>query len=375
MKKSLLITILSIAVGALLLRIFIPWWVISLLMGIIAVLAIYSWTAANTPIPEPWAKKVLLIAAIFFAISLTMSFVSQKWPWVDKAFDDRQLYSSFAAADLIDPKYPDLLAQNVYQTERMKIRAEESQLNALLAVTQRKLADGIPLTATDEAVVKRAKERLTALDKELVNVNIARPKTETNNQNGPSPWPWRLVFFGLIMISVLLIPEKLIKVPGKGLIGLVGVIVLFVGAAFVVFPEIQPDFRPSRPAPSAKTSRAAPRRATELPPNAVFVKTMTPGEVVHLVRTSMDAPPPERWTTGPMGDAVKEPPWPINERSRGLRNTTNEIIKLFVVGQRVTISNGSRPTPPVSQAPMPIQQASSVSTGDECLLDQAFGPK
>lgn len=335
MKRNLLITILVIIVGTLLLRVFVPWWGISLLMGTVSVLAIYAWVTENTPIPEKWAKRILLIVATIFAISLILSFVSQKWPWLDEAFDERQFYSSLVATDLVDPKYPDLLARSVYQTERMKIRAEENQLNGLLAVTQRKLADGIPLTVTDEAVVKRAKERLVALDKELASVNLARQKTETSDSKPIGSWPWRMmVFGGLLLAAIIFIPSR-INLPGRRLIGWVGAMMFVAGLALIFFPEAQAKLTEKPPgnggrAVASATHRAA-AAATRLPANAVFAATLPEGKIVYVKRKRMDAPPPERWSKDSDGKITVVRAWPPGEETRSYRNDLPGTDNLYIV--------------------------------------------
>ena len=107
--------------------------------------------------------------------------------------------------------------------------------------------------------------------------------------------------------------------------------------------------------------------AARLPANAVFVKTLAPGEIAYLTRQNMDVSPPERWTKGPDG-ILKENNWPTNARHRGLRNTTNSPIQLFVVlshGQQIAAVSTIDPVLKVAQAP----------TASDCLLDRAFGPK
>ena len=361
--RNLLITILAIIVGTLLLRVFIPWWAISLLMGTIAVLAIYAWTTTNTSIPAPWTKKILLIVTVIFAISLTMSFVGQKWPWIDKAFDDRQFYSSLVVTDLVDPKCADALARSIYQTERMRIRVEEKQLQALLSVTQQKLTDGIPLTITDEAIVKQAKERLVALDKELTSVNLARQKNEDRQPIGS--WPWRLVAFGAILLAaVMFLPARFV-LPGRKLIGFIGAMVFIAGLALVFFPEAQAkltyDDKPTTTAPMAPSHAAPiaysePAAAPQLPANAKFVKTLAPGERIYLTRANMDAPPPERWAKFLDGQAAKFAPWPANARHRYAENTINENHDLYVVlppGQNYTTSS-TDPALGKQMAPAPM---------------------
>lgn len=151
-----------------------------------------------------------------------------------------------------------------------------------------------------------------------------------------SGWVMRLPLLGGILLALSFIP----KIPKfSGLLKLAGVILMAVTAILLIFPELQPSSTPDKgmgakngtnalraPLASSNNVVFAPR----LPDGARFVKTLAPGEVAMLTRKRMDIAPPERWTRSSNG-VVKEPPWPPQAQSRGIRNNTAANFDLFVV--------------------------------------------
>ncbi len=112
---------------------------------------------------------------------------------------------------------------------------------------------------------------------------------------------------------------------------------------------------------------SSPSSAT-LPHNAVLKKTLAPEEIAYLTRERMDLAPPERWTKDSVsGNVVPENAWPPNAKHRGIRNNTENPIRLYVVltpGQNISVS-----------AIDPALKVAQTSTASDCLLDRAFGPE
>jgi hypothetical protein len=130
-------------------------------------------------------------------------------------------------------------------------------------------------------------------------------------------WLWRMILFGAAMLAVLLIPEKYIKIPGKGLLGALGVILLLVGLTLVVFPEIlNLDLGPSSEAAKASkpvvetfkptgTARQTHREPEPAPASQLTSTgiTLQPGEVIIGTKDA-SAPPTELIVLFPDGEAV-----------------------------------------------------------------------
>ncbi len=160
-------------------------------------------------------------------------------------------------------------------------------------------------------------------------------------------WVMRLMLLGLIFWVFSFIP----KVPAKisGLLKTAGSLLIIAAVVLMVFPGLQAkltdsgSFDKGKQVVAQHAAKATAAVATQLPANAKFVRPVNPGEVAELTCTSLELPPPERWTRGPNG-VVREPDWPAGAKSRGLRNTTNDKIDLFVV-----LTGGQSLEPPAAE--------------------------
>ena len=175
-------------------------------------------------------------------------------------------------------------------------------------------------------------------------------------------WAKFLVFvlLGVILLAIAFIP----KLPGGKFVGMIGSLLLIFGllmaATLWTWPKLENSLKPSTAPHASKTT------VSQLPANAKHVKTLAPGEITILTCGTLELPPPQRWTRGPNG-VVREPDWPAGAKSRGLRNTTNDVIELFIVlppGQ--SLEKPQTATPPAKQL---------AQTTTDCLLDKAFGSK
>lgn len=180
--------------------------------------------------------------------------------------------------------------------------------------------------------------------------------------------------FGALLLIIALIP----KLPAKGLIGGAGALLLLFGIIAWAITFVWPDVSSSGSTKDTKTSatqkssvkrHSYQNQAYRLPPDAVFVKTIAPGEKVFLTRTRMDLAPPKFYAKFDDGTVQAFDVWPADAKHRFASNKTSRSYDFFVVvvpGQNYF--TGSRI---LDQRPAGLQPDSN----NGCLLDKTFGQK
>lgn len=183
---------LALLIGAIVLKIFLPWWFVTLIIGGVICVVIYKWVIIRTGVNPVWAKRFATAAFVVFLISLSMAFVEQKWPWVAKALDSRQLAASLGLADWLDPKRPVDLEMKLKTLQEALMKAEEQKyIKKIDRIINERVAKGQELTSEDQKIIKDAEEKLKELSKKAPEAkkpkSSAIEKQPQNSEAQPMP--------------------------------------------------------------------------------------------------------------------------------------------------------------------------------------------
>ena len=158
-------------------------------------------------------------------------------------------------------------------------------------------------------------------------------------------WPWRMALFGAVLLDAAIFIPKKVELPGRKLMGFIGSALLIAGMALIFFPEVQARIETGssqgkNPPAATHHRRDTANSRAQLPANAKLVAIIEPGEIVWQTLTSLDQPPPKRWTVNTRtGYVGREAPWPTGSVICGTRNPIDQDIELYVAGQDVKISS------------------------------------
>jgi len=186
MKLTPIKGIFALLVGAIILKIFFPWWFVTLIIGGTTCFALYKWVIAKTGVSPGWAKTLAGAAIFVFCISLLLTYIETKWPWIAKSFDSRQLVTSLGIADWLNPKYPVDLSMKLGKFKELMVKAEEQKYIKKIEAIEAKIAEGKDLSPEDEKVVKEAEEKLKELDKKMSEIHLSRPPSPEKKVSVPS---------------------------------------------------------------------------------------------------------------------------------------------------------------------------------------------
>lgn len=319
--RDIIIGLIAILLGVIVFKIFLPWWLIAVVMGLVTVFAVYGWVTKATGLEAVWAKRIFAIAIVIFLISLAISLIDQKWQWLGRAMESRQLYSSFMATDRVDPKYPETLAMTLYQTERMRIETEEQKYKKALEAIQEKLAAGKELSQNDKLWIEAAKKKLPELDKELANIRLSRPNGEMWFKSiTAKPMVPKLFWFGIIIGLLGIVMAKFTAKKKLGGLALtIGVLAIFAAITLAFFgSEIQAGIPPTgQKITQPKAAPAAKKLETIIPTNL----TLAFGEVIRVeLRDVSPRPAYVKWVLEDQYGTPFEPiAWPPGAIARGWR--------------------------------------------------------
>jgi len=266
-------------------------------LGLVALVWLWNWL--HTQFPEMrklinWGLALLLAFAFIGTVGLNLykSYVEPNTPMTRAAGNRAIVASDMETAMKVNPHMLKSRLEAVSHIQWIEDRVGDKHAKQLAEI-RRSFEDGV--ISQDEALVKSrliAEEARNFGDKTRENLSLLTTKPTSSSPVGS--WPWRLVFFGAIMLTILLIPEKFMKIPGKKLIGFVGVILLFAGLTFVIFPEIQPSNlalnQPTKTAkaPTVHKSSPAKEEITAFVPKPLIPTgvTLAPGESLRVTKDS-----------------------------------------------------------------------------------------
>ncbi len=274
--KNIIVGLIAILLGTIVLKIFFPWWLIAIVMGLVAAFAVYNWVTKATGLSPAWAKRIVTIAIVIFLISLTISLIDQKWPWLGATMESRQIYSSFQTTDRVDPKYPNTLAMSIYQTEKMRVENEELKYKKALEAIQEKLAAGKELSQNDKDWIEKAKEKLPKLDKELDKIRLSRANgiswsTELFKSIQANSEAVNTIWFGLaILLTGILLSKFTGSKKGGKMLAWLGGLLIIIAVGTLIYSQAPP------PPPSGQRTAAAAKmtRATPEPPREPYSITV-----------------------------------------------------------------------------------------------------
>jgi len=190
MKLTPIKGVFALLVGAIVLKIFFPWWFVTLIIGGATCFAVYKWVTIKTGVSPVWAKRFAGLAIVIFLISLFVTFFETKWPWVAKALDSRQLVISLGIADWLKSKEPLSLRMKMEKLREELMKAEEQKYIKKIEPIEAKIAAGQELTEADQKIIKEAEDKLRELQKKAAGdkplpqkdekQNVLQPKQEIN---------------------------------------------------------------------------------------------------------------------------------------------------------------------------------------------------
>ena len=257
-------------------------------LGLVALVYFWNWLRGQFSGMQPlinWGLGLLVAIAVIGTVGLNLynSYIAPNTPMTRAASGRALIATDLETAIKTNPHVLKSRLEVVSHLQWIEDRVGERHASQLATIRQNFETGAI---SQDEAL---AKSRLVAQEAQSLGVktqeNLSLLTVKPADSSPTSSWPWRLVFFGVIMLAVLLIPEKFIRIPGKKFIGLVGVILLFCGLAFVIFPEIQPSYEVT----SRQSKKIISKKPSQLVPTGI---TLQLGDKIVGSKNS-DAPPVE----------------------------------------------------------------------------------
>jgi hypothetical protein len=231
--KGKIIGPISLLIGIIILKIFLPSWLVLLLTGSVIVAAVYCWVIRKTQINPSLARKIAIIAIVFFVLSAGLNLTEKKWPWLERALNNLQIYASFWATDKIDPGYDARAALEKYKTRELLIAAEMEKQIRIQKDLQAKILRGETI---DESLISKSEKGIEELQEELRKMRLARQNKQrapgTMGSVNPKIFLFGICIFGFgIGLQMFTKKEK-----GGGLVGL-GIFILFIWGFLALFGE------------------------------------------------------------------------------------------------------------------------------------------
>ena len=181
--RDLLGGIIGTALAAIALNIFLPGWVIRLVLGFVTVLFIYNWIAKRVGLDQLWVKRILALALLLAAVHLFSVFMEKRWPWLSESVAARGRYTTYKLSDRANPDFPEELSVALHKTEAMILNMEEGEYVRSLQVIQDKILKGQILTDNDREMVVIAKKKFAEIQTERAAIDIV-PQSQVNRDRG-----------------------------------------------------------------------------------------------------------------------------------------------------------------------------------------------
>lgn len=176
--RDVLVGLLKLLVAAVALNLFLPIWLVRILVGLVAVVFIYDWLIRSLGLNSVVAGKIGRLTTAVFVVHLALLGINVRWPWLGQALEARQYYTSLWFTDRANPKYPQTLALALYNTEGARLNSEEAFYVKALEKIQDKIRRGDKPDSSDLAVIEGARQYLPELTKQLEGMNLGRPKSK-----------------------------------------------------------------------------------------------------------------------------------------------------------------------------------------------------
>ena len=253
--KEILFGLLAVLVGTIIFKIFLPWWLIAVVMGLVILLTVHGWVIKVLGLDPIWGKRIALLALVVLLISIIVPQIDRKSPWLGKATESRGIYSSFKVTDWVDPKYPETLAMALYRLKTKLIEMEEIEQAKKMDKIYKKIEAGKKPDQSDRQAIETAEKRFSELDKKSATTRLSRSNGRAWLESVKTrTLPPKIFWFGVILlVAGLTLKFASKKKRGGAMIGL-GIFILFIALAMTLFePEIKagtkamPKARAARP--------------------------------------------------------------------------------------------------------------------------------
>lgn len=236
--KGVIIGPISLIIGIIILKIFLPSWFVVLIMGTVTVGAVYYWVVRKTKTNEKLARKIAIVAIALFVLSTFLSLTEKKWPWLGEAINRLQIYASFWVTDRIDPGYDASGALELWKTKELQVKADIERQNKILRSLQKKIANGQELTQAENETVEKCGRKIEECQGKLETLRLSRPGKKKNAGTIDSVIP-KIFLFGTIMFGAGIGLQAFTKKQRGGFFVGLGILILFAWLFLAIFaPEI-----------------------------------------------------------------------------------------------------------------------------------------
>lgn len=172
--RDLLLTLVLLVFSFVVLCVFLPPRLVWVIVGVVAVTGVLAFVWRRSSLSPRWKGVIGTIVVVAVLFTTVSAVLMKKYPWLDRALEGRQIYTSFWATDRVDPRYPSALARSLYETHREQLKREEQVLITELKVYQRAISRGQPLLPHEQARLDYIGQWLRNMDKELSEFSLAR---------------------------------------------------------------------------------------------------------------------------------------------------------------------------------------------------------
>jgi len=216
---------ISLLIGIIILKVFLPAWLVVVIMGCVIVASVYFWVIDKTRISPALAKKIATIAIALFILNVGFTLAEKSAPWLSRAMKRLQVYGTFWVTDKVDPGYDARAAIEKYKTRELLITAEmEKQIRIQKGLQERILKGG----TIDTSLMISSEKRIDELQEEMRKLHLARE----NNERTPGTMGSvisKIFLFGLVIFGIGLSLELFTKKQRGGFLVGLGIFVFIVG--------------------------------------------------------------------------------------------------------------------------------------------------